>query len=61
MKRITKSSHNRMVAGVCAGLADYFDIDPTLARIGYVLLGLVTGFLPGLILYFILSAIIPES
>jgi phage shock protein PspC (stress-responsive transcriptional regulator) len=61
MKRITKSSHNRMVAGVCAGLADYFDIDPTLARIGYVLLGLVTGFLPGLILNFILSAIIPES
>lgn len=61
MNRITKSRHNSMVSGVCSGLADYFDIDVTLVRIGYVLLGFLTGIVPGLILYFILSVIIPDA
>ncbi len=50
-----------MVSGVCSGLANYFDIDVTLVRIGYVLLGFLTGVVPGLILYFILSVIIPDA
>ena len=60
MSKITKS-YNRMVAGVCGGLAEYFDVDPTIVRIGYVLLGFFTGAIPGLLLYVILAVIIPES
>ena len=40
-KKLTRASAgNRMVAGVCAGIADYFGWDPTLVRIGYILLRL---------------------
>ncbi len=49
-----------MVAGVCGGLAGYFEMDATLVRIGYVLFGFFTGAIPGLVLYLILAAIIPE-
>ncbi len=61
MKKLTKSSHNRMVAGVCGGLAEYFEMDPTLVRVGYVLLSFFTAAFPGLIVYFILTAIMPQS
>ena len=39
-RRITRSSTNRMLGGVCAGLANYLGVDPTLVRIGFVLLTL---------------------
>lgn len=61
MSKLTKSPHNRMVAGVCGGLADYFDMDPTLVRVGYVLIGFLSGAFPGVILYLVLSVIMPES
>ena len=60
MSKLTKSNHNRMVAGVCGGLADYFDMDPTLVRVGYVLLSFFTAAFPGLLLYAILAVIMPE-
>ena len=50
-----------MVAGVCGGLAKYFDVDPTLVRVGYVLFGFFTAAIPCLILYVILAVIIPEG
>ncbi len=60
-KRLTRSIDDKMIAGVCAGLADYFDMDPTLVRVAYVLLSfLMVGF-PGLILYIILAVVIPEA
>ena len=37
MKRLTKSSADRKLAGVCGGIAEYFDIDPTIVRIAWVL------------------------
>lgn len=52
---------DKMIAGVCSGIADYFDMDPTLIRVAYVLLSfLMVGF-PGLILYIILAVIVPEE
>jgi len=41
--RLHRDGQHRMIAGVAAGLADYFDIDPTLVRIGFVVLTLVGG------------------
>ncbi len=60
-RKLTKSSHDRVLAGVCGGLAEYFDVDPTLVRIGYVLLSLVSAAFPGLLVYIILAIVMPEN
>jgi phage shock protein PspC (stress-responsive transcriptional regulator) len=60
MKRIYRSRKDRMVAGVAAGIAEYFDIDPTLVRLVWVLL-LIPGGLPGLLPYLVCWIIIPEE
>ena len=59
-KRLTRSVSDRMFAGVCAGLAQYMDMDPTVIRLIFVLLFFVTG--PGVLLaYFIMMLIVPEE
>lgn len=57
-KKLTRSN-NKMIAGVCAGLAEYFGIDPTIVRILYVLMVLFAGF--GILLYVILWIVMPKS
>lgn len=59
-KRLTKSS-DRMLAGVCGGIADYFEIDPTLVRAGYVILSCFSAAFPGLLLYIVLAIIMPPK
>jgi phage shock protein PspC (stress-responsive transcriptional regulator) len=49
-----------MIAGVCAGLAEYFGLDVSLVRIGYVLLSFFTAF-AGVIVYLILWLVIPKQ
>jgi phage shock protein C len=58
-KKLYRSRNDRMLAGVCGGLADYFGVDPTIVRILFVLFALAGG--PGLILYIILMLVIPEA
>lgn len=58
-KRLTLSD-DRMLGGVCGGLAEYFGLDPTLVRIAYTLLTAFTAF-SGIILYPILYWIIPSK
>jgi phage shock protein C len=57
-KRLYRSSDDRMIAGVCAGLAEYMDIDPTLVRLAMVLFTLVGG--SGILVYVIAWIIMPE-
>ena len=59
MKKLYRSS-NRIMAGVCGGIAEYFDIDPTLIRVAYVVLSLFSAAFPGLLLYIILMILIPN-
>jgi phage shock protein C len=59
-KKQISRSNNKMLAGVCAGIAEYFDIDPTLVRLGYVLLS-IASFGIGLIVYLILMIILPQA
>lgn len=59
-KKLTKST-NKSLFGVCAGIAEYFNIDPTLVRVGYVALSLFSAAFPGLLLYVILALIMPEK
>ena len=58
-KRLYKSRENKMIAGVCGGIAEYFDIDPTLVRLGWALFCALGG--SGIIAYIIAAVIIPES
>lgn len=58
-KRLVRSSLDKKLAGVCGGLARYFDIDATLVRVVFVLLTLFSG--GGLILYIILWLVMPQS
>ena len=58
-KRLTRSN-NRMIGGVCAGIADYFNWDITLVRIVYVLATFFTAFSGGIV-YLILWFIMPEA
>ncbi|MGN0243566.1 MAG: PspC domain-containing protein [Lachnospiraceae bacterium] len=57
-KRLYKSNNNKMIDGVCAGIAEYFDIDPTLVRLGWVLFGFMGG--SGFLAYIIAAIIIPR-
>ncbi len=57
-RKLTRSN-NRMLAGVCAGIAEYFDWDVTLLRIVYVLATIFTAF-SGVIVYIILWILMPE-
>ncbi len=50
-----------MLAGVCGGIAEYFDIDPTFVRIGYVILSLIATGFPGLLVYGVLAIVMPDS
>lgn len=56
-KRLYKSSENKMLDGVCGGIAEYFGIDPTLVRLGWVLFCALGG--SGVIAYIIAAIIIP--
>lgn len=58
-KRLTRSNDG-MIAGVCGGIAEYFNLDPTLVRVGYILLSLFTIF-SGVIAYFILWLVVPKK
>jgi phage shock protein C len=57
-KRLYRSSDDRMIAGVCAGLAEYLDVDPTLVRLAMVLFTLVGG--SGILVYVIAWIVMPE-
>jgi len=59
-KRLTRSRTDRMIGGVCGGMADYFNIDPSLVRVGWVLLTFFSGFFLGIIAYVVLMAVVPE-
>lgn len=58
-RRLTRSS-DRMLAGVCGGIANYFDLDPTLVRIAYVILSICSIGFPGMLVYAILWLIMPD-
>lgn len=58
-KKLYKDQSNKMISGVCAGIAKYFGIDPTIVRLAVVVLSLLTGV--GLIAYIIAELIIPND
>lgn len=59
MKRLYRSKTNKIIAGVCGGIAEYLNIDPTIVRLLWLLLSLSGG--AGVVAYIIAWAIIPEE
>ena len=59
-KKVYRSRGNKMLGGVCAGLAEYFNVDPTLVRLGFVAL-CIFAFGSGLIAYIVALIIMPEA
>jgi phage shock protein PspC (stress-responsive transcriptional regulator) len=60
-KRLYRSRSDRMIAGVCAGMGKYLGIDATVIRLLFALLAIITGVVPGLILYIVMMFIIPDE
>ena len=58
-KRLYRSNESKVIAGVCSGIAEYFDIDPTLIRLAWVLFCALGG--SGVLAYIIAAIIIPEA
>lgn len=57
-KKLYKSRDNKMLEGVCGGIAEYFDIDPTLVRVAWIIFCAMGG--SGFLAYLVAALIIPE-
>ena len=58
-KKLYRSDENKMLAGVCGGIAEYFGVDPTLIRLAWVVFSLLGGC--GLLAYILAAIIIPRD
>jgi phage shock protein C len=58
-RRLTRSARHKMIAGVCGGLAEYFVLDPTLVRVAYVIVSIISAAFPGILAYIILMFVMP--
>ena len=61
MTLLRRSRSDRILAGVCGGLARYFDKDPTVVRVLYVVISICSAAFPGILVYAILWWLIPEE
>lgn len=59
MEKKLRRSKKQFIAGVCGGLANYFNVDPTLVRVAYVLLSVLSAGFPGVLIYLILWIVMP--
>jgi phage shock protein C len=58
-RRLTGSNRNMMIAGVCGCLAEYLNMDPTVVRVLYVLVSILSAAFPGVIAYIVLMFLMP--
>jgi phage shock protein C len=54
-----RSARYKMIAGVCGGIAEYFDLDPTIVRVAYVLVSILSVAFPGILAYIVLMFVMP--
>ena len=60
-KKLRRSIDDHWIGGVCGGLGEYFDLDPTAVRVGYVLLSILSVGFPGILVYIVLWLMIPKE
>ena len=59
MKKLCKSNTNRKICGVCGGIAEYLNADPTLIRLAFLLVAALAG--SGVVAYFVAALVMPEA
>jgi phage shock protein C len=60
-KQLRRSRNQRMIAGVCGGLAEYLGMDVSIVRLLYVLVSILSAAFPGIIVYIVMAIVIPEA
>lgn len=60
-KKLYRNTEEKLVAGVLSGLADYYESDVVMWRLGFVVALILTGLMPGVLVYFVAWVIIPEK
>lgn len=58
--RLTRSK-DKIIAGVCAGIANYFGLETSMVRMGFAIIGFITGLLPMTLIYIVMIFVIPEE
>jgi len=61
VQKVYRSREDRIIGGVCGGLGEYFDIDSTILRLGWVVVTIFSGLAPGVLIYVIALFIIPKK
>ena len=61
VRRIHRSRTNRVLAGVCGGIAEHYDSDPTAVRLAALIFGVFTGVVPMIVAYIIAAIVIPDG
>ena len=61
MKKLYRSDSNKILAGVIGGVGEYFDVDPVVLRLLWVLILIFTGLVPGLLVYLIAMLVVPKK
>lgn len=61
MKKLYRSEDNRIFAGVIGGIGEYFEVDPVILRVVYVLIAVFTAIIPGIIIYLFAIFIVPRN
>jgi len=59
-KKLYRSKENKVLAGICGGLGEYFDVDPVLIRLFWLVLAVLSGVLPGVIAYVFAILVVPK-
>ena len=61
MKRLYKSKTNKVIAGVIGGLGEYYEVDPSLLRLAYILIAVLTAVFPAIVGYLVACLVIPSQ
>jgi phage shock protein C len=60
-KKLYKSDKDKVLSGVIGGVGEYFDIDPTILRLAFIVFVVLTGVFPGVVAYIIAALIVPNT
>ncbi|HMB17365.1 MAG TPA: PspC domain-containing protein [Candidatus Paceibacterota bacterium] len=60
-KKLYRSEDNKVFAGIIGGIGEYMDVDPTILRLVFIFLVMVTGIIPGVIAYFVAMLVVPKK
>ena len=60
-KKLYKNTEKKVLTGLLAGVGDFFNIDPNIVRMIFLLFVIVTGFVPGLVIYVVIALIVPKK